>query len=82
MISTKWKWENPLPFTALFPHKVRLACRRAIISALRSRDSPEDFYFDIGLAQALNCVMFDCYDPLARAYSRRIEKVKKLVDEE
>jgi hypothetical protein len=76
-MSVTWRWKSPLPGTMLFPHHRRWDCRKAIIGALRDRDEPERRAWWLGRASAFNCIMFDCQDPLASAYARRIEKARR-----
>jgi len=75
-----WTWTEPLPGTSVFPHHRRWSCREAIVGALRDRDDPKRAAWWIGRADAFNLIMYDCNDPLAWAYRRRIEKIRKLLD--
>lgn len=76
-----WIWETPLPGTSLFPHHRRWDCRKAIIEALRWRDTPHEAAWWLGRASAMNAIMYDCHDPLAWRYAVRIDKVRRLLDE-
>lgn len=79
----KWLWTDPLEGTTLFPHHRRWDCRVALIEALRylndlsTPSSRETVVYYLGRAQAFNAIMFDCHDPLASAYARRIEKIRQ-----
>ncbi len=77
----KWIWTEPLPGTQLFPHHRRWDCRLAIIAALRRLDEPTEAARFLGRAVAFNAIMFDCRDPLASAYARRIQKIHTLIAE-
>ena len=72
-----WRWQEALPGTQLFPHHRRWDCRKEIISTLRALDDEdmERVYWHLGRASAFNAIMFDCGDPLAYRYAKRIEKL-------
>jgi hypothetical protein len=80
-MTNKWIWSEPLPGTQLFPHHRRWACRREMMAALQRLDTPRDAAWCLGRASAFNAIMFDCGDPLASAYARRIQKIHTLIAE-
>ena len=77
-----WRYEKPMKGTNFYPHHRRWSCARWILEALRSLHEPVEIgraWYFLGRADADNSVMFDCNDPLASAYNRRIQTVMALL---
>ena len=75
MVQRQWRWEEPMPGTQFYPHHYRWACRRSMIRAIEFRNIPHEAWRAIGEAEGRNAAMYDCGDPLAWAYKRRIGKI-------
>lgn len=77
----RWFWPKPLGKTSLFPHHRRWDCRNAIVNAARYvNDDRERARYWLGRADAFNCIMYDCKDPLAYRYLQRINKLRQQLD--
>lgn len=72
----KWRWEQPLPGTTLFPHHRRWDCRIAMVGAMRyMKDDKAEAREYLARARAFNAIMFDCHDPMASRYAIRLDKI-------
>ena len=73
-----------MPGTSFFPHHRRWDTRNAIVHALRCirNNHPVAARIAISRAEAFNCIMYDCHDPLAYRYLMRINRIRAHLDQE